>query len=380
MADTVDKKDPKYKPKQFDTFKNWMESQKIPVIRGFFIEDINKAEVGYWDLKGINACFVILEGTGGTNDAYIGEIPPAGKSKPIKHLYEEMVYVTQGHGNTTVWQRDGRKHSFEWGPGSLFAIPINAHYQHFNSSGSEAARYYAVTNNCFVMNLFHNVDFIFNSDYVFTDRFDPGSGDYFSGEGDIEGRFFMTTNFVPDTREIKLYDYSERGKGSTNMKFNLADQTMGAHISEFPVGTYKKGHKHGPGAHVIIVSGQGYSILWPEGTEPRRVNWGPGSVVVPPNEWFHQHFNSGAHPARYLALRWNNFRYRFMKEADAAGSTYTSVKDGGGQIEFEDEDPAIHRDFHGAMAKVGAKCEMAYHPGCPDNTGGVKDKARVKVG
>jgi oxalate decarboxylase/phosphoglucose isomerase-like protein (cupin superfamily) len=381
----ADDNGPNYKPKQFNTFTHWMEAQNIPVTRGFFIEDINKAEVAPWDFKGINGCFVILEGAGGTNDAYIGEIPPAGKSRPMKHLYEEMVYVTQGHGNTTVWQRDGRKHSFEWGPGSLFAIPINANYQHFNSSGTEAARFYAVTDCCFVMNLFHNVDFVFNSDYVFTDRFDPNASDYFSGEGKIEGRFFMTTNFVPDTRELKLHDYSERGKGSTNMKFNLAEQTMGAHISEFPVGTYKKGHKHGPGAHVIIVSGQGYSILWPEGTEPRTVHWGPGSVVVPPDQWFHQHFNSGAYPARYLALRWNNFRYRFMKDSDRGG-TYTSIKLGGDQIEFEDEDPTIHKDFHAAMEKAGAECAMGdYHQGCPNHAVGArkekgKGEARVKAG
>ena len=376
MAAVDDDKGPGYRPKQFNTFTHWMEQQNIPVIRGFFIEDINTAEVKPWDFKGINGAFVILEGTGGTNDGYIGEIPPAGKSRPMKHLYEEMVYVTQGHGNTTVWQRDGRKHSFEWGPGSLFAIPINAYYQHFNSSGTEAARYYAVTNNCFVMNLFHNVDFVFNSDYVFTDRFDPAAADYFSGEGKIEGRFFMTTNFVPDTRGLKLIDYGERGKGSTNMKFNLAEQTMGAHISEFPVGTYKKGHKHGPGAHVIIVSGEGYSILWPDGTEPRTVKWGPGSVVVPPDQWFHQHFNSGATPARYLALRWNNFRFRFLKDSDRGG-TYTSIKDGGDQIEFEDEDPHIHRDFHAALEKAGAKCGMEYHPGCPYH---VEGKTKVKAG
>lgn len=381
MADVLDTKDPKYKPKQLDTFKEWMGAQNIPVIRDFFIENINKAELAPWDFKGINAAFVILEGTGGTNDAYIGEIPPAGKSRPMKHLYEEMVYVTQGQGNTTVWQKDGRKHSFEWGPGSLFAIPINAYYQHFNSSGTEPARYYAVTNCCFVMNLFHSVDFVFNNDYVFRDRFDPNTDDYFSGEGKLEGRFFMTTNFVPDTREIKLYDYSERGKGSTNMKFDLADQTMGAHISEFPVGTYKKAHRHGPGANVIIVSGQGYSILWPEGEKPRRVDWGPGSVVVPPDQWFHQHFNSGAHPARYLALRWNNFRYRFMKPEDSAGSTFTSVKEGGGQIEFEDEDPQIHKDFHAAMEKAGAECRMSYHPNCPSKAAETeKDRRRTKVG
>ena len=260
------------KPERLDTYKVWQAEQKIPCIRGFFVKDVKTVPVEYWDLKGVPCTFVVLDGTGGTNDGYVCEIPPGGKTKPQKHMYEEMVYVAKGYGATTVWQRDGKKkHTFEWGPGSMFAIPINADYQHFNASGSEPARYFAVTNCCFVMNLFHNSDYIFNSDYVFTDRFDPHTEGYFNGEGSITGRFFMTTNFVPDTHTLKLTNYDERGKGSTNMKFDLARNTMGAHISEFPVGTYKKGHRHGPGAHVIILSGQGYSVLWKDG-EPERVD------------------------------------------------------------------------------------------------------------
>ncbi len=161
------------KPERIDTYREWQAAQKIPVIKGFFVEDVNKVELAPWDLKGVPCSFVVLDGTGGVNDAYICEIPPQGKMKPQKHLYEEMVYVTQGYGATSVWQKDGKKHTFEWGPGSLFAVPINAHYQHFNASGSEAARYFAVTNSCFMMNLFHNVDFIFDNDYAFLDRFDP---------------------------------------------------------------------------------------------------------------------------------------------------------------------------------------------------------------
>jgi hypothetical protein len=66
----------------------------------------------------------------------------------------------------------------------------------------------------------------------------------------------------------------------------------------------------------------------------------------------------GAKPARYLALRWGSFRFRFMRVQDSEGSTYTSVKQGGGQIEFEDEDPSVHRDFEAAMKKAGAACQM----------------------
>ena len=346
-------------------YDRWITAQGIDVMRGFFVEDLYTVPLKWWDRVGGYGVYIMLDGTGYLDDAYVCGIPPGKSLNPQRHIYEALIYVLDGRGATTVWQTNGGKQSFEWQTGSLFAIPLNASYQHFNASGSEPARYFAVTNACFMMNLFHNLDFIFDNDFAFTDRFDPAADDYFSGKGTVYGRFFMTTNFVSDTHTIKLADYSERGKGSTNMKFDLAQQTMGAHISEFPVGTYKKGHRHGPGAHVIILGGQGYSVLWPEGQEKRRVDWRAGSVVVPPNQWFHQHFNSGAQPARYLALRWNNWRFRFFRMTDGDGSTYTSIKKGGGQIEFEDEDPAIHREFEDAMKKVGAQCRMgSYHPGC----------------
>ena len=84
-----------------------------------------------------------------------------------------------------------------------------------DASGSEPARYFAVTNCCFMMNLFHNVDYIFNSDYTFWDRFDPRTEGYFSGQGELTGRFFLTTNFVPDTHTLKLTAYNERGNEVT---------------------------------------------------------------------------------------------------------------------------------------------------------------------
>jgi oxalate decarboxylase/phosphoglucose isomerase-like protein (cupin superfamily) len=342
---------------RIDTYTNWQQAQKIPINRGFFVEDLRKVEVAPWEHKGGLGAFVNLDGAGGTNDGYVCEIPPGKQLREQKHLYEEMVFVLDGHGATSIWQRDGKKHTFEWRPGSLFAIPLNAHYQHFNGQGDAPARYFAVTNAPFMMNLFHSLDFIFGDDFTFADRFPPEEEEYFSGKGKLWGRK-LEVNFVPNVCDIPLYEWKERGAGGRNVNFELAGNVMGSHISEFPVGRYKKAHRHGPGAHVIILGGQGYSLLWPPNDgEMVRVDWKPGCVVVPPNQWFHQHFNSGAEPARYLALRWNSWRYRFVALTDEK-PIEVDVKQGGNQIEYEDEDPKIHQIFESALGKAGAPCHM----------------------
>jgi len=213
------------------------------------------------------------------------------------------------------------------------------------------------------MNLFHNLEFVFNSSFTFDDRF-AGQENYFDGDGTLyksrTGRVHvLETNFVPDTEGIELYSWKERGAGGRNIMFELSHNTMAAHISEFPVGTYKKGHRHGPGAHVIILSGNGYSLLWPEGDDFKKVDWRRGSMVVPPNNWFHQHFNNGAEPARYLALRWGSQRYDMggAIRMDTGGAD-VSVKDGGAQIEYEDESRRVHEIFEDELARHGAQCRM----------------------
>ena len=78
--------------------------------------------------------------------------------------------MLEGHGSTTVESSDGRKHSFEWGPKSLFALPLNARYQHFNVSGRERARLASTNNLCMMLNVFHNEDFVFANSYAFAER------------------------------------------------------------------------------------------------------------------------------------------------------------------------------------------------------------------
>jgi hypothetical protein len=79
---------------------------------------------------------------------------------------------------------------------------------------------------------------------------------------------------------------------------------------------------------------------------------------VPPNRWFHQHFNSGPEPARYLALRWGSRRYDMGGVIKSDEPTDVDVRLGGAQIEYPNEDRGIHRIFEAELARNGAPCNM----------------------
>lgn len=358
-----------------DSYQEWQKAEGVPSITGFYIDDLKTTEVHPWARKGVKGVFINLDGTGGVNDMHLVEIPAGGETAPERHLYEEMIYVVSGRGSTSVWLDPARKHTFEWGRGSVFAIPLNAYYQHFNGSGTETARLASVTNAPTMLKMFHNADFVFNTPYEFTDRFGEEDG-YFSGNGKLWKRRYShiwETNFVPDVHTQQLHSYKERGAGGANVQLALAQNSMGAHISQFPVGTYKKGHRHGPGAHVIILDGDGYSLLWKNVDDERiKCDWRPGAVVVPPDNWFHQHFNSGANPARYLALRYTGTKFRQpTAESRAEGGSGVSIKLGGWQIEYEDEDPQIHTLFESELKKHNAPCRMkAWVPSCTGEAAG----------
>jgi hypothetical protein len=115
-------------------------------------------------------------------------------------------------------------------------------------------------------------------------------------------------------------------------------------MSVFPTRTYKKGHRHGPGRVIIIPAGEGYSVMWPEGHEKVVVPWHEASLFVPPSKWFHQHFNLGATPARYLALH----------PAEQFSGYGEQIEDRSrDQIEYPNEDPWTRRYFEEELAKRG---------------------------
>ena len=78
-------------------------------------------------------------------------------------------------------------------------------------------------------------------------------------------------------------------------------------------------------------------------------------MLVPPNLWYHQHFNTGTAPARYLALKYEGTAIRNEQGVPKA---WISQRVGGDQIDYDDEDPKVRELFKEALAKTGLQPRM----------------------
>jgi hypothetical protein len=152
-------------------------------------------------------------------------------------------------------------------------------------------------------------------------------------------------SFFPDMSAWdKLTETRNRGAGGRSVAMEFPGSEISCHMSMFPSRTYKKAHRHGPGRAIVIPAGEGYSVMWEEGKDKVIAPWKPGSLITPPNKWFHQHFNVGEKPARYLAF------HPPLQFDGHAEKVEDRARD---QIEYVDEDPAVRALFESALAKRG---------------------------
>ena len=332
-----------------DAYATWVAGEGIPVIEDVSI-DLPTVETGPWPRMGVDGAFAHAHSRGDLCSLYILDLPPGASTEPIHHLYEAIHFVLDGQGSTVVDGPGGEQRSFEWGRASLFCLPLNAPYRIHNSSGRSRARIAVVTNLPMVMKQFRNEDFVFNLDRSFDDRW--GEERFYRGEGvftpTFEMRHMWETNLVPDVLSFdRMIDSPNRGAGSSNIQFVMGEATMRAHISAVGVGDYKKAHIHADGVHIIQLGEDGYSLYWREGEEPRRVDWKFGMLHAPADQEWHQHFNVGDTPGRYLPISYGNFRYPFTR-ANVANVLHRYSVKSRIQIEYEDEDPRIRQTFDAA--------------------------------
>jgi quercetin dioxygenase-like cupin family protein len=346
-----------------DPYLEWVANEGIPIHEGVFL-DLFATETAPWPRYDAKGAALHLRGRGDYCNMFLLELAAGRSTSPQRHMYEDVYYVLEGRGSTQLEFAGGERRSFEWGPHSLFAIPLNAKHRHFNASGTQRALLCTTTSLPMMLKAIHREEFIFDNAFAFDDRI--GKDEYFSGGGDLTllgpGKNVWETNFVPDLASLELYGWDERGAGSSNIMFVLADGVMHAHLSEIGVAAYKKAHRHRAGLHVLTVTGTGYSLLWfPEDRDFTRVDWKHGTVFPPIDGQFHQHFATSNVPSRYVATGYGGIRYPFSEQMRGSvfgtgagqGRGSLSVKLGGDQIEYEDQDPRIHALWLEEMRKHG---------------------------
>ena len=334
-------------------YARWVRAEGLAIISSCHVPDLRTVELTPWPRRGGRGVFLNHDASRTSSDAYVCEIAPGTELAPQRQMYEEMVYVLDGLGSTVVWNDAGPRITFEWKAGAVFAIPLNAWHQHFNGSGTAPARYVSVSNAPVIINAFGDLDFVFNTAHDFTSRFNGEPG-FFAGGGERRG-LLLEANVVADARSLPLISTGERGGVDGHVRLRMANGQMSGHISQVPVGTYTKAHAQGPGAHLIILDGEGYSLVWPKGEAPVRYDWKSGTMLVPPNQCYHQHFNTGPNPVRYLVLKTESVAIR---NAEGVPKAWISERLGGDQINYANESPTVRQLFAEALAGRGLTSQM----------------------
>ncbi len=350
-------------------YERFLGTEELPVYTGWAANTFT-LDVKPWKRhgKGVSGAYVNLEGTGGAVDNWVMEIAPGAATKPIRHMYDENVLILTGEGETHIWRESApdKKAIIHWRKGTLFAPPLNAYHQHFNK-GSEPARLAAETALPLILDIYRNRDFVFNNPFDFQERY-ASQPDYFDPENSVNygpntnHHSLSIVNLVRNVWTMRLFNAGQ-GYKDVDRHLNMSSSSIGSHVEQFPVGTYERAHYHNAGATIVLLSGTGYSLLWPsaigdtpwkdgKGDQVHRTNWESGVLFVPPTSWYHQHFNNGKEPARFIRLGSPPGNESYPIGAEGLKSRTNS------QLSFKDEDPYVRELLAQEMTANGAAIQM----------------------
>jgi mannose-6-phosphate isomerase-like protein (cupin superfamily) len=346
-------------------FERWIEDDlRLELRRGYVADRLATCELQPWPEHGLSVAFYDIVGAESLAGMYVGEIPPARSRERVRQLYDEVIYVVSGHGSTTVTTPTGTL-SFEWGPGSLFAVPLNYPHQLHNGTAREPVRFISVNTLPITFNLLRDPDFIFGTDHDFR-RINPERSPAEAVLYQPDPTHNRTavdlyeTMFVPDIQAVPLSQFAERGEGARTVYFELANSPISAHVAEFQGGQFVNPHRHGPSAYVFTLEGSGYSLMWSEGGSAVRYDWPEGDVglVVPPNWWWHGHFITSPR-ALQLAIK---LRSRKVPINHLFDKTHKLISEGGTVLRYADLAPALRNEVWSTYVRECARHGLAAQP------------------
>jgi mannose-6-phosphate isomerase-like protein (cupin superfamily) len=360
-------------------YDRFMEGEGIPIYRGIGVHRVQDMELRPWKRMGGRGTFIQLYGTEGKWGCYVVEVPAAGALNPERHMYEEIMVIVEGRGTTEIWV-DGqtKPHTFEWQTGSMFSIPLNCWHRIVNASASPA-KILVASSAPNVMNLYRDIDWIFDCPVAFPTRFD-GSQDFFKPKDDIlpdpvRGLAMRKSNLIPNIFTADLCLDNRRSPGYTRVEPSMAGNVFYGFVGEHVNGRYSKAHAHMSAAVLVCIKGKGYTYTWPRslGMTPwkdgkadqvyRQDYESVGMVTAAPygGEWFHAHFGVSKDPLRLIG--WYGPNNHRKDRPGVPGEKDTDegaidVTEGGTAIPYWMEDPFLREEYEATLKEAGVASRM----------------------
>ncbi|MFN3891638.1 MAG: cupin domain-containing protein [Beijerinckiaceae bacterium] len=263
-----------------DPYLNWVAGEGVPVVTAPAV-DLATVETAPWARFGVDGAICHVEGRCDFLTVFVFDIPAGGAMKPLRHTFEEMIYVVDGRGETEVILSDGEIRRLAWAPGALFSVPINATCIH-RAPGQSAVRLASFNDFRYLMGLYRNEAFLFDNPAKFAARQDRARAERWVADPSVEA--------VHASNE------------AAHANITLADGSIGAQLTELRPHESDLAHRQMQGRHLLCIEGDGFSLSFdaPDGTMS-RTPWKRGVVMGQGGMSFHQNV-AGAHKARVLAI------------------------------------------------------------------------------
>ncbi len=310
-----------------DPYQDWAVAEGVPIHTGAAI-DLCAVETRPWARFGVDGAMCHLDGRDDFLTLFVFDLAPGAASAPSKHLYEEMFYVLAGHGTAEIEMPGGDLKTLEWGPRTLFSQPMNATMRIRNTSG-ERARIASVNDFRYLMSLYRSPTFLFATSLEFPER--------------------ATGALSRDCAAPFAPGLLRNGEAATPVL--LANGSIGADLREIAAGHYVRAQRQMFGSLLLGVSGEGMTLSWEEDpSDAVKTLWRHGVAFAPAGLQFHQHFNIGAGPARFLTIELGSvaapmFRPRRKNYGDTEVYAACSAV-----IERSEQDPAIETAWKALLA------------------------------
>ncbi|MDP2355986.1 MAG: hypothetical protein Q8M31_07970 [Beijerinckiaceae bacterium] len=263
-----------------DPYDNWARAEGVPIVTAPVV-DLAEVSTAPWARFGVNGAICHVEGRCDFLTVFVLDIAAGRATKPMRHTYEDMIYVLEGRGETEVILSDGEIRRLAWAPGALFSVPINATCIH-RAPGQSAVRLASFNDMRYLMGLYRNEAFLFDNPAKFTKR---------------QQRAY-DQRWIVDPAAEPVHEYNEAARAD----ITLADGAIGAQVIELRAGESDLAHRQMQGRHLLCVEGEGYSLSFesPDGSITHRP-WKRGVVIGQTSMNFHQNV-AGAHRARVVSI------------------------------------------------------------------------------